>query len=87
MTIESDAILFARFPRVDFWNSPTPITNLATREVTYGCPLCMESKQGTTDPIEAVIMKHIEELHGLKAVPSVYISPEECEKNCGAVGL
>ncbi len=88
MSNESDAVLFARFPKVEFWNSPIPITNLATREVTYGCPLCMESKQEKyADTDEVVILKHIEEAHGLKSIPSVYVSPEEAEKNCKAVSI
>jgi hypothetical protein len=87
MTTESDAILFARFPKVEFWNRPIPITSLATREVTYGCPLCMESKVETQAADEAVILKHIEEVHGLKSVASVYVSPEEAQRDCKAVSI
>ena len=90
---ESDALLIAHFPLIPLtdWATPEPLTNLETREVRYLCRLCVGQKpvEGweihPTD--EAVILKHIEEVHGLKSVPSVYVSPEEAQRNCKAVSI
>jgi hypothetical protein len=80
MSKESDADLMARIPHAG-WNTPIPITSLETREVRYACPLCVglnplpAGETHATD--EAVILKHIEEVHGLKSEASVYLTPEE----------
>jgi hypothetical protein len=93
MSKESDALLIARFSLIPLadWGTPLPITNLKTREVRYACRLCVGQKpvEGweihPTD--EAVILKHIEEVHGLKSEASVYVSPEEAQRNCKAVSV
>jgi len=90
MSTESDAELIARFPH-GAWNQPLPIANRETREVRYACRLCVGLnplpawETHATD--EAVIRTHIEEQHGLKSIASVYVSPEEAEKNCKAVSI
>jgi len=67
------------------------MTNLETREVRYYCKLCAGLdnipawENLATD--EAVILAHIKEQHGLEPTPSVYISPEEADKNCKATSI